>query len=109
MRAARMSVKRLDNEGPLPRVTRVRAELLGFLGATGHGHGTPKAVLLGTEKGAEAEIAFTGDRDLVLHRRTSPPYHFNGMRLFAYETSCEARRCCPGCREPARPIGGRPA
>src|SRR5690242_11306519 len=26
---------------------------------TGHGHRTPKAVLLGTEKGAEAEIAFT--------------------------------------------------
>ena len=25
MRAARMFVKRLDNEGPLPRVTRVRA------------------------------------------------------------------------------------
>jgi L-serine dehydratase len=49
MRAARMFVKRLDNEGPLPRVTRVGAELLGSLGGTGHGHGTPKAVLLGTE------------------------------------------------------------
>ncbi|KJY42734.1 hypothetical protein VR41_06665 [Streptomyces sp. NRRL B-1568] len=85
MRAARMSVKRLDNEGPLPRVTRVHAELLGFLGGTGHGHCTPKAVLLG----AEAEIAFTGDRDLVLHRRKSLPYHSNGMRLFAYETSFE--------------------
>ncbi|WP_324615899.1 serine dehydratase beta chain, partial [Streptomyces sp. WM6372] len=27
----------------------VRAELYGSLGATGHGHGTPKAVLLGLE------------------------------------------------------------
>ena len=30
-------------------VTRVRAELFGSLGATGHGHGTPRAVLLGLE------------------------------------------------------------
>ena len=31
------------------RPPRVRAELFGSLGATGHGHGTPKAVLLGLE------------------------------------------------------------
>jgi L-serine dehydratase len=49
MRAARMFVKRLDGEGLLPKVARVRAELFGSLGATGHGHGTPKAVMLGLE------------------------------------------------------------
>ncbi|WP_194927373.1 L-serine ammonia-lyase [Catenulispora pinisilvae] len=116
MRAARMFAKRLDNEDVLPKVARIRAELFGSLGATGHGHGTPKAVLLGlegqvpatvdvrgaetdlvriretgrlrllgTERGTGAEIAFAEDRDLVLHRRKSLPYHSNGMRLFAYD------------------------
>ena len=116
MRAARMFVKRLDNEDVLPKVARIRAELFGSLGATGHGHGTPKAVLLGLEgqvpatvdvRGAEtdlarirradgcgcwgpstaraAEIAFSEDRDLVLHRRKSLPYHSNGMQLSAYD------------------------
>ncbi|MCC5035658.1 L-serine ammonia-lyase [Streptomyces sp. WAC 00631] len=49
MRAARMFVRRLQREGLLDRTTSVRAELFGSLGATGHGHGTPKAVLLGLE------------------------------------------------------------
>jgi L-serine dehydratase len=49
MRAARMFVKRLDNEDLIGKVAKVRAELFGSLGATGHGHGTPKAVLLGLE------------------------------------------------------------
>ena len=47
MRAAQMFAKRLEREGLLATVTRVRAELFGSLGATGHGHGSPKAVLLG--------------------------------------------------------------
>src|SRR2546423_4830793 len=116
MRAARMFAKRLAHEDLLPRVARVRAELFGSLGATGHGHGTPKAVLLGlegqlpatvdvrgvepdlariresgrlrllgAENGAAAEIAFSEDRDLVLHRRKALPYHSNGMQLFAYD------------------------
>ncbi|MDL2082308.1 serine dehydratase beta chain, partial [Streptomyces sp. GXMU-J15] len=49
MRAARMFARRLRNEGLLPSVASVRSELYGSLGATGHGHGTPKAVLLGLE------------------------------------------------------------
>jgi len=56
MRAARMFVTRLDREGLLPQVARVRAELFGSLGATGHGHGTPKAVLLGLEGHRPAEV-----------------------------------------------------
>ncbi|MDT0341257.1 L-serine ammonia-lyase [Streptomyces litchfieldiae] len=47
MRAARMFARRLKNEGLLAHTAAVRAELYGSLGATGHGHGTPKAVLLG--------------------------------------------------------------
>jgi L-serine dehydratase len=49
MRAARMFVGRLKKDGLLAQTTSVRAELFGSLGATGHGHGTPKAVLLGLE------------------------------------------------------------
>lgn len=49
MRAARMFVGRLKKEGLLAGTASVRAELFGSLGATGHGHGTPKAVLLGLE------------------------------------------------------------
>lgn len=49
MRAARMFVTRLKKDGVLAQTASVRAELYGSLGATGHGHGTPKAVLLGLE------------------------------------------------------------
>ncbi|MFI1033882.1 L-serine ammonia-lyase [Streptomyces sp. NPDC020951] len=49
MRAARRFVVRLKEDGVLAQTAMVRTELYGSLGATGHGHGTPKAVLLGLE------------------------------------------------------------
>jgi L-serine dehydratase len=111
MRAARMFARRLRNEELLDSVASVRAELYGSLGATGHGHGTPKAVLLGLEGDSprtvdvetadervetirtsgrlrllgEHEIAFSYDDDMVLHRRKALPYHANGMTLWAYD------------------------
>ncbi|MGW2030974.1 L-serine ammonia-lyase [Streptomyces spinosus] len=111
MRAARMFARRLRNEGLLEQAAAVRTELYGSLGATGHGHGTPKAVLLGLTGDSprtvdvetadarveaikaegrirllgEHEIAFDFDRDLVLHRRKALPYHANGMTLWAYD------------------------
>jgi L-serine dehydratase len=113
MRAARMFARRLRNEELLAPTTQVRAELYGSLGATGHGHGTPKAVLLGLEGDSprtvdvssaderveaiktegrlnllgEHEIAFSFDDDMVLHRRKALPYHANGMTLWAYDAS----------------------
>ncbi|MFI9835379.1 L-serine ammonia-lyase, partial [Streptomyces sp. NPDC051913] len=113
MRAARMFARRLRNEGVLSSVATVRSELYGSLGATGHGHGTPKAVLLGLEGASprtvdvetaddrvssikdtgrlnllgEREIAFSYDDDLVLHRRKTLPYHANGMTLWAFDAS----------------------
>jgi L-serine dehydratase len=60
MRAARMFAKRLENEGLIGRAARVRAELFGSLGATGHGHGTPKAVLLGLEGQVPATVDVRG-------------------------------------------------
>jgi L-serine dehydratase len=47
MRAAMMFTTGLRADGLLPHVVSVRAELFGSLGATGHGHGSDKAVLLG--------------------------------------------------------------
>ncbi|MFG3494731.1 L-serine ammonia-lyase [Streptomyces sp. NPDC047928] len=111
MRAARMFARRLKNEGLLAHTASIRAELYGSLGATGHGHGTPKAVLLGLEGNSPRtvdvetaddqverirsekrldllgvhEIGFDFDTDLVLHRRKALPYHANGMTLWAYD------------------------
>jgi len=47
MRAARLFVQRLAHDGQLPAVARVACHLYGSLGATGKGHGSDKAVLLG--------------------------------------------------------------
>ncbi|MFF1453372.1 L-serine ammonia-lyase [Streptomyces sp. NPDC058274] len=111
MRAARMFARRLRNEELLAPTASIRAELYGSLGATGHGHGTPKAVLLGLEGTSprtvnvetaddrveairtggrlrllgEHEIGFSYDDDLILHRRKALPYHANGMTLWAYD------------------------
>ena len=112
MRAAGMFVRRLRGEGLLDSVASVRAELYGSLGATGHGHGTPKAVLLGLEGNSprtvdvehaderveaikssgtlrllgEREIPFSFDDDLILHRRKTLDYHANGMTLWVYDS-----------------------
>ena len=111
MRAAKRFVDGLAADGLLPRVARVRSELFGSLGATGHGHGSEKAVLLGLEgeepatvdtdrsetrvASARAEgrlvlagghaVVFSPDTDLVLHRRKSLPAHPNGMLFTAYD------------------------
>ncbi|MGC9544238.1 L-serine ammonia-lyase [Streptomyces sp. UG1] len=113
MRAAGLFARKLRNEGVLPSVASIRSELYGSLGATGHGHGTPKAVLLGLEGDSprtvdvetaderverirsqgrlgllgDHEIPFDFDKDLVLHRRKALPYHANGMTLWAYDAS----------------------
>ncbi|GCB45877.1 L-serine ammonia-lyase [Streptomyces sp. NL15-2K] len=113
MRAARMFARRLRGEDLLASVASVRSELYGSLGATGHGHGTPKAVLLGLEGASprtvdvetaderiqgikesgrlrllgEHEIPFSFDDDLILHRRKALPYHANGMTLWAYDAA----------------------
>jgi L-serine dehydratase len=110
MRAARTFARGLADDGLLPRVTRVRVELFGSLGATGRGHGSDRAVILGLE-GESPETVDTADiearvaavcaretvsllgehpaglaaGDLVLHRRQSLPYHPNGMRFSAYD------------------------
>ncbi len=116
MRAARMFTLRLAADAVLERTARVKCELFGSLGATGKGHGSDKAVLLGLAGhepdtvdveavpalleairaarqlvlgggAAGAAIAFDEARDLVFHRRQSLPFHANGMRLSAFDAA----------------------
>ena len=47
MRAALTFVSGLKTAGKLDQVSAVKSELFGSLGATGKGHGSPKAVILG--------------------------------------------------------------
>jgi L-serine dehydratase len=113
MRAAHLFATGLREDGLLERVGRVRAELFGSLGATGHGHGSVKAVVLGLEgevpestdpRAAEGRVdvlredgrlqlagthtvACDPDTDVVLHRRKALPFHSNGMRFTAWESA----------------------
>jgi len=111
MRAARQFVEVLGEAGLLTDVFRIKAEMYGSLGATGKGHGTPKAVLLGLE-GEQPEtvdvtsieervsricdgqslnlagthsIEYNHKTDIVLDRKKVLPFHSNGMLFTAFD------------------------
>jgi L-serine dehydratase len=110
MRAARLFGLRLQHDGLLDKTTRVQVILYGSLGATGKGHGSDKAVLLGLA-GHEPDtvdveaipdllaairagdlhligqhaVKFDEARDLVFKRRETLPFHANGMRCIAFD------------------------
>jgi len=121
MRAARLFALRLAHDGQLAATARVQSQLYGSLGATGKGHGSDKAVLLGlagfepdtvdieaipglldamrahqrlTLAGNHA-IAFDEKADLVFHRRENLPFHANGLRFIAFDAAGSelANRC----------------
>jgi L-serine dehydratase len=107
MRAANLFVAALRDAGLLADVRRVRCALYGSLGATGKGHGSDKAVMLGLEGeepdridpdciddrlrlireqralklGGDHAVAFDEREDLLFLRRETLPFHPNGMRL----------------------------
>ncbi|MFI7868150.1 L-serine ammonia-lyase [Ectopseudomonas khazarica] len=110
MRAAALFTHALENHGHMPQVTRVVAELYGSLGATGKGHGSDKAVLLGLS-GHEPDtvnvdqvpeyidtirrdkrivlagkhaVAFDEKTDLKMFRKALP-LHANGLRFAAFD------------------------
>jgi L-serine dehydratase len=111
MRAARLFVLRLEHDGQLERTARVSVQLYGSLGATGKGHGSDKAVILGllghecdtvdvdavpsivAAVQADKRMALAGRhpidfdpaRALVFNRREALPFHANGMRLSAHD------------------------
>jgi L-serine dehydratase len=113
MRAARLFVLRLQHDDQLEKTARVKCDLYGSLGATGKGHGSDKAVLLGLA-GHEPDtvdveavpqllatireqaslpllgqhaVRFNDIIDLKFHRRESLPFHANGMRFTALDAS----------------------
>lgn len=108
MKAARLFALGLAEEGLLAQTAAVQCELFGSLGATGKGHGSDKAVLLGLEGERPESVAIEAieprlheirrsgelrllgghpvafsERQHLLFRRTSLPYHPNGMRFAA--------------------------
>ena len=111
MRAAKRFADGLKSDGQLSSTTRVQAELFGSLGATGRGHGSDKAVVLGLQGqdpdtvdtstaddqvaaaaldaelriGGDHRVDFNWDEDVVLHRRKSLPAHPNGMTFRALD------------------------
>ncbi len=113
MRAARRFGERLVEDGVFDRTARVRVELFGSLAATGRGHGTDRAILLGLEGEtpeevdpdrvgprveairSRGEIALLGRHpvrfaegdDLVFNRRDLLPLHSNGMRFTAFDAA----------------------
>jgi len=115
MRAAALFANALKDGGQLAAVRRIRCELYGSLGATGKGHGSDKAVILGLEgeqpdlidPGAIAPrleqirgeqslrlagshaIAFQ-EREDLLFKRKALPFHANGMMLSAFDGEGQA-------------------
>ncbi len=110
MRAAARFANGLAANDLLEKTATVKSELFGSLGATGRGHGSDVAVLLGLE-GAEPDtvdtdsveprvaairaageltllgrhaVVFHEKEHLILYRRETLPYHPNGMRFTAY-------------------------
>jgi L-serine dehydratase len=113
MRAARLFTQGLLHAGLLDCVARVQVDLYGSLGATGKGHGSDTAVLLGLG-GHEPDtvdvdlipallgamrqrrcvvldgtrpVTLDEARDVVFHRRETLPLHANGMRFSAFDAA----------------------
>tara|TARA_B100001996_G_scaffold328317_1_gene275528 strand:- start:4136 stop:5536 length:1401 start_codon:yes stop_codon:yes gene_type:complete len=111
MIAARRFILSIEESKQLEKVSRIKSEMYGSLGATGKAHGTPKAIILGLE-GEEPDqvdatliskrieeiysvgkinllgkkmIDYDHEADLKLYRRKSLPFHPNGMTFSAYD------------------------
>ena len=111
MKAAYLFATHLAQQQLLEDTARVQTQLYGSLGATGKGHGTGPAVLMGLEghlpdtidpaivNPRSASIAASGElcllqqrrihfgqaRDLIYHKRESLPFHANGMSFDAFD------------------------
>ena len=110
MKAANLFVSALSQQQLLMQVERVQVELFGSLGATGKGHGSDIAVMLGlmgeqpqttdvtaiSQKIADIQaqntlylnqqhkINFVADKDLILNGRVSLPHHPNALTITAF-------------------------
>lgn len=110
MKAANLFIQDLNQQGVLAQVTRIKAVLYGSLGATGKGHGSDIAVMLGLmgEEPQTTDVKTIGDKvatirrtqklelnhqytidfvegtDLILNGLESLPYHPNALTLEAF-------------------------
>ncbi|WP_342653844.1 L-serine ammonia-lyase [Pseudomonas sp. F3-2] len=117
MRAAALFVQGLRERGQLASVTRIEVQLYGSLSATGVGHGSDNAVIMGLmgewpdaidpsqigQRIAELRetdtlmlngdhpVAFVWQRDMLLLDENLP-YHPNAMTLIAFDARGEAFR-----------------
>lgn len=112
MCAANLFVQALKDSDLLTQAGRVVAELYGSLGATGKGHGSANAIIMGLQgelpESVDVDtmadrintisetgrikllgnhcIPFSRSDDLIFHRKQSLPFHPNGMIYTAYDT-----------------------
>jgi L-serine dehydratase len=127
MRAARMFVARLTHEGLLARTARVKSDLYGSLGATGKGHGSDKAVLLGlaghepdtvdiekrarrTRGDARRQAVLLGGMHIIAFDEPPTSSCIAARRCRSTRTACASRRSTPTAqrdREPRVLLGGR--
>lgn len=89
MRAAARFARRLERKGLLERVARVRAELYGSLGATGRGHGTDTAVLLGLEGEAPDTVDVGGIAGRLDAIRVSSRLRLLGRRDIRFDPATD--------------------
>ena len=113
-----MFAEKLEHAGLLEQLGGLEARLYGSLGATGRGHGSHKAVLLGLEGEApetvdvdsipgrmaaidtelslnvlgRKSIPFNAKNDLVFEKRDSLPGHPNGLRFIARDPAGQVIR-----------------
>lgn len=111
MRAAKLFANQLLKTDVADQVGRLQIELYGSLGATGKGHGSDKAIILGLEGESPEDVvvdqiesrlagiidrqslhldsrvtvSFDPAHDLIFHRRKTLPYHSNGMIFQAFD------------------------
>ncbi len=116
MIAANLFVDELSANSKASQVARIKTDLLGSLGATGKGHGSDKAVLLGlcgdhpetvnvesieprlqSIRSAKIlplksglKIKFDEAKDLIMHRRKSLPFHPNAVCFEAFDAGGES-------------------
>ncbi|MCU7852315.1 MAG: L-serine ammonia-lyase [Candidatus Thiodiazotropha sp. (ex Monitilora ramsayi)] len=113
MLAAGRFIDQLNEAGDLQDMARIKIELFGSLGATGKGHGTDKALMLGlmgeTPESVDVTsiperiasirqcceitispdvvLSFDPEQDLYFHRERQLEFHANGMRFTAWDNS----------------------
>ena len=115
MKAAAMFARRLAKAGQISQVARIEARLYGSLGATGKGHGTDTAIMLGLGGlmpdsidpdtidsrirqiredaslllNGEQRMAFKERSDILFLRNETLPFHANGARFLAFASDGE--------------------